>query len=99
MNIVRIRHHDQAVEPLLPPEQEVYLRQNIQLALVQAQLGLLQNQQQTYQSNLERIDAWVRQYCQTEDQVVQTWLAEVQKSEASGHRSGIAGYFRLITHS
>lgn len=79
MSIVRIRHHDHPVEPLLPPEQEVYLRQNLQLALVQAQLGLLQNQQQTYTSNLERVDAWVRQYCQTEDPVVQTWLNELQE--------------------
>ncbi len=77
MSIVRIRHHDHPVEPLLPPEQEVYLRQNLQLSLVQAQLGLLQNQQQTYTSNLERVDAWVRQYCQTEDPLVQTWLNEL----------------------
>ena len=77
MDIVRIRHYDQPVEPLLPPEQEVYLRQNLQLALVQAQLGLLQNQQQTYITNLERADAWVRQFCQTEDPVVQNWLTEL----------------------
>jgi uroporphyrin-3 C-methyltransferase len=99
VNIVRIRHHDQAVEPLLPPEQEVYLRQNIQLALVQAQLGLLQNQQQTYQSNLERIDAWVRQYCQTEDQVVQTWLAEVQslkRQDIAPELPDISGSLRTV---
>lgn len=78
MSIVRIRHHDHVVEPLLPPEQEVYLRQNLQLALVQAQLGLMQAQQQTYATNLERVSAWVNQYCQTEDPVVKAWLDEVQ---------------------
>ncbi len=76
--IVRIRHHDQLVEPLLPPEQEVYLHQNLQLVLVQAQLGLMQSQQQTYVSNLERAAAWVNQYCQTEDPFVRGWLEETQ---------------------
>ncbi len=78
LSIVRIRHHDHPVEPLLPPEQEVYLRQNIQLTLVQAQLGLLQAQQQTYESNLQRVAAWVSQYCDTEDPLVKGWLDESQ---------------------
>lgn len=78
LSIVRIRHHDQPVEPLLPPEQELYLKQNLQLALVQAQLGLLQSQQQTYASNLERANAWVSQYCQTSDPLVANWLQETQ---------------------
>ncbi|HQQ61936.1 MAG TPA: uroporphyrinogen-III C-methyltransferase [Pseudomonadales bacterium] len=76
LSIVRIRHHDQPVEPLLPPEQEVYLRQNLQLVLVQSQLGLLQSQQQTYASNLDRAVAWVNQYCDTEDSFVKSWLDE-----------------------
>lgn len=79
LSIVRIRHYDQPVEPLLPPEQQLYLSQNLQLALVQAQLGLLQSQQETYASNLGRAFAWVNQYCQTNDPVVAAWLAETQE--------------------
>lgn len=78
LSIVRIRHHDQPVAPLLPPEQELYLHQNLQLALLQAQLGLLQSQQQAYVGNLERVSAWVSQYCQTSDPVVAGWLAETR---------------------
>ncbi len=77
-SIVRVRHYDQPVEPLLPPEQELYFSQNLQLALLQSQLGLLQSQQETYASNLARAHAWVSQYCQTSDPVVQEWLNEVQ---------------------
>lgn len=77
--IIRVRHHDQPVEPLLPPEQELYFKQNLQLALVQAQLGVLQSQQQTYVGNLERSFAWVNQYCQTSDPVVASWLEEAQQ--------------------
>ena len=79
LSIVRIRHYDQPVEPLLPPEQQLYLSQNLQLALVQAQLGLLQSQQETYASNLGRAFAWVNQYCQTSDPVVTAWLTETQE--------------------
>jgi uroporphyrin-3 C-methyltransferase len=79
LSIVRVRHYDQPVEPLLPPEQQLYFSQNLQLALVQAQLGLLQSQQETYASNLGRAFAWVNQYCQTSDPVVAAWLAETQE--------------------
>jgi uroporphyrin-3 C-methyltransferase len=99
MSIVRIRHYDNPVEPLLPPEQEVYLRQNLQLTLVQAQLGLLQNQQQTYSSNLERADAWVRQYCQTEDPVVQSWLDElrsIKRIDIAPELPDISGSLRTV---
>lgn len=78
LSIVRIRHYDQPVEPLLPPEQQLYFSQNLQLALLQAQLGLLQSQQETYTSNLARAHAWVSQYGQTSDPVVMEWLNEAQ---------------------
>ena len=78
LSIIRVRHHDQPVEPLLPPEQELYFKQNLQLALVQAQLGVLQSQQQTYVGNLERSFAWVNQYCLSTDPVVASWLEEAQ---------------------
>lgn len=78
LSIVRIRHYDQPVEPLLPPEQQLYFSQNLQLALLQSQLGLLQSQQETYASNLARAHAWVGQYCQTSDPLVMEWLNEAQ---------------------
>jgi len=78
LSIVRIRHYDQPVTPLLPPEQQLYFSQNLQLALLQSQLGLLQSQQETYASNLARAHAWVSQYCQTSDPVVAEWLNEAQ---------------------
>lgn len=78
LSIIRVRHYDQPVEPLLPPEQQLYFSQNLQLALLQSQLGLLQSQQETYASNLARAHAWVSQYCQTSDPVVTEWLNEAQ---------------------
>ncbi len=78
LSIVRIRHYDQPVAPLMPPEQQLYFSQNLQLALLQAQLGLLQSQQETYAGSLGRAYAWVSQYCQTSDPVVGEWMEEAQ---------------------
>jgi uroporphyrin-3 C-methyltransferase len=99
LSIVRIRHHDQPVEPLLPPEQEVYLRQNLQLVLVQSQLGLLQSQQQTYASNLDRAVAWVNQYCDTEDSFVKSWLEEagtLMRVDIAPELPDISGSLRTV---
>lgn len=99
LSIVRIRHHDQPVEPLLPPEQEVYLRQNLQLVLVQSQLGLLQSQQQTYASNLDRAVAWVNQYCDTEDSFVKSWLDEagtLMRIDIAPELPDISGSLRTV---
>lgn len=99
LSIVRIRHHDQPVEPLLPPEQELYLRQNLQLALLQSQLGLLQSQQEPYTSNLERSYAWVSQYCQASDPVVAAWLEEantLQRINIAPEMPDITGSLRTV---
>ena len=59
---VRIRRHDQPVEPLLPPEQAQYLRENLRLTLSQAQLAVLQAQPGIYRQNLEKARQWVETY-------------------------------------
>ncbi|MCW5589402.1 MAG: uroporphyrinogen-III C-methyltransferase [Legionellales bacterium] len=60
--LIVIRHHDKPIEPLLPAEQAVYLRQNIQLLLQQAQWAVLQKNQALYQNNLTRVIETIKQY-------------------------------------
>lgn len=59
---VRVRHHDQPVEPLLAPEQSIFLRQNLRLMLEQAQLAVLQAEPRIYQQSLEKSQRWVATY-------------------------------------
>jgi len=47
-----IRHHQQAEQPLLSPEQQIYVRQYIQLMLEQAQWAVLHQQSKIYVSRL-----------------------------------------------
>lgn len=61
-NLVDVSHHGQPVEPLLPPEQAQYLRENLRLTLSQAQLAVLQAQPGVYRQNLEKARQWVETY-------------------------------------
>lgn len=60
--VVVVRHLEQPAVPLLPPQQQVYLIQNIQLQLSQAQWALLHQQPQIYQQSLQQASSWIEQY-------------------------------------
>ncbi|NHN38601.1 hypothetical protein G8764_14930 [Pseudomaricurvus alcaniphilus] len=59
---VKVRHHDQPLPPLLPPDAEQYLRQNVRLNLEQAQLALLRQETVVYSASLERAENLLRQF-------------------------------------
>lgn len=62
--LVTVRHRDQPVAPLLPPEQHYYVQQNLRLMLEQAQLALLQRKPTLYTQSLTNAEQWVRDYFQ-----------------------------------
>lgn len=49
-----IRHHDEALEALVTPEQESYLRQSLRLILEQSQLALLKEEQSLYEASIDK---------------------------------------------
>jgi uroporphyrin-3 C-methyltransferase len=50
------------IEPILPPGQEAYLRQNLRLKLQMAQLALLDGNQPVYTMSLDEAEAWVSRH-------------------------------------
>lgn len=60
--IVIIRNQDQLIHPLLSPEQQAYLQQNLQLILQQAQWAALRGQGAVYQSSLDQAKKWIENY-------------------------------------
>ncbi|WP_281646410.1 uroporphyrinogen-III C-methyltransferase [Parendozoicomonas sp. Alg238-R29] len=58
----RLRDNNQKVAPLLAPEQEVYLRQNLRLMLEQAQVALLQGRTVVYQASLAKTKSWLDEW-------------------------------------
>ena len=59
---VLIRRLDKPVEPLLAPEQDYYLKQNLRLMLEQASLALIDKNSTIYQSSLNKALSWIDQY-------------------------------------
>ena len=61
-SFVRIQTLDKPVKPLLPPEQRIYLSQNFQLLLEQAQLSAMRRQGGNYQASLGQAQRWLGEY-------------------------------------
>ncbi|VAW94727.1 hypothetical protein MNBD_GAMMA22-1621 [hydrothermal vent metagenome] len=61
-NLIRIRKHDQIVQPLLSPEQRFFLVQNLKLQLEQARTALLHQQQKIYRERLTQTIVWINEY-------------------------------------
>ncbi|WP_136068288.1 uroporphyrinogen-III C-methyltransferase [Modicisalibacter radicis] len=69
-DLVVVRKHDQALEALMTPEQESYLRQNVRLQLEQAQLALLQSNAELYAASLDKARKLIERYYDTGNQGV-----------------------------
>lgn len=67
---VSIRRLDQPVEPLLAPEQDYYLKQNLRLMLEQASLALIDKNAIIYQSSLSKALSWMNHYFSQDDKQV-----------------------------
>ncbi len=59
---VRINSHREPIEPILPPDQLQYLKQNIRFMLEQAQLALLKEQPNIYRKALLKSAQWIQRY-------------------------------------
>ena len=59
---VRVRDQGRRVDAILPPEDQMYLKQNLRLMLEQAQTGLLREEQNVYQASLDKAQNWIRDY-------------------------------------
>lgn len=59
---IRVRHHDIAPEPMMSPQATMYLQQNLRLVLERAQLALLREQPEIYQSSLAQATLWLKKY-------------------------------------
>lgn len=78
-DLFRIREHDQAVKPMLPPEREYFLRENLRLQLSAARLALLRDDAEQYRASLETGRRWLEQYFSSQDARVGEALARLKQ--------------------
>jgi uroporphyrin-3 C-methyltransferase len=72
--LMTIRYHDKSVEPLVTPQQDIYLRQNLQLQLEEACMAVLYRDQQLYHATLMKIESWVKQFFDPRAKTTQAFL-------------------------
>jgi uroporphyrin-III C-methyltransferase len=83
LGLVQIRRHDTVQRPLLEPEQQYFLRQNLRLLLYGAQHALLQGNVATYQQNLDAATRWMGEYFDTESAAVDAVQQELKTLRAT----------------
>ncbi|PKQ81248.1 uroporphyrinogen-III C-methyltransferase [Aeromonas sobria] len=78
-NFVTIRRRDGAVEALLSPQQEIFLRENLKTKLLQAQISVYREQQALYEDSLDKAQRWLTQYFDTENSATRYMQGEIDK--------------------
>lgn len=76
-SFITIRRRDETAVPLLAPNQDVYLRENIRSRLLVAAQAVPRHQDETYKQSLENVSTWVRAYYDTNDSVTKAFLDEL----------------------
>lgn len=75
--LFRIREHDQPVGPMLAPEREYFLRENLRLQLAAARLALLRSDRAQYRAALTTAADWLDRYFDAEDAKVKQLHSEL----------------------
>ncbi|MCB1644798.1 MAG: uroporphyrinogen-III C-methyltransferase [Pseudomonadales bacterium] len=81
-SLVDYRREGEVITPVLPPEEEYYLRQNLILKLQIAQLALLRRDAAVYQSALHEAADWVTRYFDQTHQGSQAMFQGLQSLSA-----------------
>jgi len=76
-DFITIRRRDTSAEPLLAPNQDIYLRENIRSRLLIAAQAVPRHQNEIYKQSLETVETWVRAYFDTTDPTTKAFLADL----------------------
>lgn len=98
-SLVVVRRVDRPIEPLLPPAQEWYLRQNLQLKLEQARLALLRHETTLFRHQLDEAAEWISAYFDVESGAVASLLDDLEalkKKELQPTMPDISTSLRLL---
>ncbi len=80
--LFRLREHEQPIEPMLPPERGYFLRENLRLQLVSAQLALLRDEPAQYRGALDTARGWVSAHFASDSTDAAALVAQLEKLAA-----------------
>lgn len=77
--LVQIRRRDEPYKPLLAPQYEAALKQNLKLAFEQAQVALLTHNQKLYGHSLAKARDWLTTYYTVDEHATQAVVAQIDE--------------------
>lgn len=98
-SLVQVRRQQQAIEPLLPPEQTWFLYQNLRLKLEQARLAVLQRNTDLLRQYLLEADDWLGTFFDQQSAVISAArqsMAELRAQELNPQLPDISRSRRLL---
>ncbi|HVC28465.1 MAG TPA: uroporphyrinogen-III C-methyltransferase [Gammaproteobacteria bacterium] len=101
-DIFTVHHRQTSIEPLLEPQQEYFLRQNLQLRLAAARAALLERDNAAFQSSAQMAGRWLEVYFNTQDNGVKTAidaLAKMQQQQINPPLPDISASLALLRHT
>lgn len=95
---VRVRDQGRRVDAILPPEDQMYLKQNLRLMLEQAQIGMLREEQYVYQTSLDKAQLWIRDYYPLNEQaqIALNDMEQLKKSNVQQPLPDFSGSAALV---
>ena len=76
-DFITIRRRDNTAQPLLAPNQDVYLRENIRSRLLIAAQAVPRHQDEIYKQSIDTVSAWVRAWYDTDDAATKAFLSQL----------------------
>ncbi|EGT4352873.1 uroporphyrinogen-III C-methyltransferase [Cronobacter sakazakii] len=76
-SFITIRRRDETAVPLLAPNQDIYLRENIRSRLLVAAQAVPRHQDEIYKQSLDNVSTWVRAYYDTSDVGTKAFLESI----------------------
>jgi uroporphyrin-3 C-methyltransferase len=92
--LVRVENLDRPEAPLLAPQEQFFLRENLKLRLLSARFDLLFRDQANFRADLLAGDMWLKKYFDTRSKSVQSLqvlLKEVRATDMTTELPGLAG--------
>lgn len=81
-SLIEVRHLESNDAMLVSPEQIYFIRENLRLRLLDARTALLQHNGEVFQSDLNNVEAAVKQYFDNRSPATQSWLKELAELKA-----------------
>ena len=94
--LIRVENLDRPEVPLLAPQQQFFLRENLKLRLLSARFSLLLHDQQNFRADLSTADAWLRKYFDTHAPAVSTLQTLLKQLQATDIASEIPDVVRSL---